>query len=193
MKPHQIATSRTVQNAIRVLSRGRFTGTSEADLSDLAKDLHEQIKEVAEGNMRPVETMLYGQAMALQTIFTSLSRRAAANDGLHQFQVNLSLALEAQAQCRATLEALAEIKNPRPVMFARQANISGGPQQVNNGPVPGDNKRTETALAEEDANAPNKLLEAADGNELDIGAQGAVGGADPHLEAVGAVNRAAHP
>ena len=41
-----------------------------------------------------------------------------------------------QAQCRATLEALAEIKNPRPVAFVKQANISGGHQQVNNGMQP---------------------------------------------------------
>lgn len=40
------------------------------------------------------------------------------------------LALKAQSQCRATLETLAVIKNP-PV-FARQANIANGPQQVNN-------------------------------------------------------------
>jgi hypothetical protein len=37
-----------------------------------------------------------------------------------------------QAQCRATIEALAEIKNPRPVAFVKQANIAQGPQQVNN-------------------------------------------------------------
>ena len=43
------------------------------------------------------------------------------------------LALKAQAQCRATLETLATIKNP-PVVYARQANIAAGRQQVNNGP-----------------------------------------------------------
>ena len=43
----------------------------------------------------------------------------------------MRLALKAQAQCRATVETLAEIKNP-PTLFARQANIAHGPQQVNN-------------------------------------------------------------
>ncbi len=43
----------------------------------------------------------------------------------------LRLALKAQSQCRATLETLATIKNP-PAVFARQANIAHGPQQVNN-------------------------------------------------------------
>ena len=86
--------------------------------------------------MGPIEGMLYRQAKTLETMFTSLARRAAGNDGLKQFQVNLTLALKAQAQCRATLEALAEIKNPRSVSFVKQANISGGPQQVNNGIQP---------------------------------------------------------
>ncbi len=36
--------------------------------------------------------------------------------------------------CRATCEAIAVLKNP-PV-FARQANIAHGPQQVNNGAAP---------------------------------------------------------
>jgi hypothetical protein len=39
------------------------------------------------------------------------------------------LALKAQGQCRATIETLALMKNP-PTVFARQANIAHGPQQV---------------------------------------------------------------
>jgi len=37
---------------------------------------------------------------------------------------------EAQSQCRATWEAIAEVKNPRAVAFVRQAYIAAGPQQV---------------------------------------------------------------
>jgi hypothetical protein len=43
----------------------------------------------------------------------------------------MRLALKAQAQCRATAETLAEIKNPRPI-FARNFNAVAGNQQVNN-------------------------------------------------------------
>ena len=42
----------------------------------------------------------------------------------------MRLALQAQSQCRATLETLVAIKDP-PVVCARQANITTGPQQVN--------------------------------------------------------------
>jgi len=34
------------------------------------------------------------------------------------------LALKAQAQCRATLQTLAEIKNPHPVAFVKQGEHS---------------------------------------------------------------------
>jgi len=87
--------------------------------------------------MSSVEAMLYGQAMTLQTMFTSLVRQAASETGLKQYQAKLTFALKAQAQCRSTLEALAEIKNPRPVSFVKQANIANGPQQVNNGAAAG--------------------------------------------------------
>ena len=47
----------------------------------------------------------------------------------------MRLRLKAQSQARATLEALAQIKNP-PVGYARQANATTGPQQNNFGIVP---------------------------------------------------------
>ena len=72
------------------------------------------------------------------------------------------------------IETLALMKNP-PV-FARQANIAHGPQQVNNGGV---------LRAEVSAPAPNELLEAGNGERLDSGTAGATIGSDPALEAVG--------
>ena len=135
LKPHEVVLSPTIQSAVAIEAWSKFAGT--VDLADLVDDLRERIKKVQGGDMQPVEAMLFGQAMTLQTIFTNLARKAQAQEYLKQFQVNLTLALKAQAQCRATLEALAEIKNPRPVAFVKQANISGGPQQVNNGDAAG--------------------------------------------------------
>ncbi|MFC5499630.1 hypothetical protein ACFPOE_18955 [Caenimonas terrae] len=128
---HEIVMSPLVQNAVGIHAWSKFAG--DADLSELVKDLDKRIEKVQAGDMRSVEAMLYGQAMTLQTIFTSLARKATSQEYLKQFQAYLGMALKAQAQCRATLEALAEIKNPRPVAFLKQANISGGHQQVNNG------------------------------------------------------------
>jgi hypothetical protein len=90
------------------------------------------------GDLKKAETMLVAQASTLNAVFCEMARRASWNMGEHlnATETYLRLALKAQAQCRATLETLAAIKNP-PVVFARQANINnGGQQQVNNGPTP---------------------------------------------------------
>jgi hypothetical protein len=134
LEPHELVLSPTIQSAIAIEAWSKFAGT--VDLAELVGDLRERIEKVQGGDMQPVEAMLFGQAMTLETIFTSLARRATSQEYLKQFQAYLGLALKAQAQCRATLEALAEIKNPRPVSFVKQANISGGHQQVNNGMQP---------------------------------------------------------
>ena len=134
LEPHELVLSPTIQSAVGIQAWGKFAG--EVDLAKLLDDLRTRVEKVQGGDMRPVEAMLYGQAVTLETIFTSLARRATSQEYLKQFQAYLGLALKAQAQCRATLEALAEIKNPRPVAFVKQANISGGHQQVNNGMQP---------------------------------------------------------
>lgn len=119
--------------AIVSLYGGNTFGLSDEDVGSLATKLGEGVKEVWAGDMKRAEAMLIGQAHALQAIFTSLARRAAAQDYLKQWEAYMRMALKAQGQCRATLETLAAIKNP-PVVFARQANINnGGQQQVNNG------------------------------------------------------------
>ena len=93
--------------------------------------------------------------------------------------VYLRLALKAQGQCRATLETLATIKNP-PTVFARQANIANGPQQVNNG--------VSFARTGNSQSEPNELLEA-HGERLDIPAASTTGAGDQALASVGARNR----
>ena len=160
---HEIIRSPSVQNAIGMYAWGKFAG--EPDLSALVLDLQTRTEKVQAGDLRQLEAMLFGQAMTLQTIFTSLARKAVAQEYLKQFQVNLTLALKAQAQCRATLEALAEIKNPRPVAFVKQANFAQQ-QQVNNGVSNEVSTKTAPvragapAPAEENPSLQNELLEA---------------------------------
>jgi hypothetical protein len=102
------------------------------DVSALVQALYEKQNKVNEGDMRPLEVMLYGQAQALQAIFTNMARRSGMNAGQYIDAADkyMRLALKAQAQCRATLETLAMVKNPQP--YIRQANIAQGHQQVNN-------------------------------------------------------------
>jgi len=156
---HEIVLSSTTQNAAGIQAWGKFAG--EQDLSELITGLGGQVKQIQAGDMGSVEAMLYGQAMTLQTMFTNLARRAVTQEYLKQYQTYTMLAFKAQAQCRATLEALAEIKNPRPVSFVKQANISNGPQQVNNG-TPGNSAQYAQAHAHAGQNTgtKNELLEA---------------------------------
>ena len=156
-------------------------------LPDLVKGLREQTRRVQAGSTKPVESMLWGQAQALQTLFTSLMRRASQQEGLKQFQTMLSLSMKAQAQCRVTLQTLAEIKNPRPVAFVKQQNIANGHQQINNGQDA--NQGSEISRAGNSTVLPNELLGVNDGNYLDTGAPSATSQGDPHMATLGEQHR----
>jgi hypothetical protein len=106
-------------------------------LRECVAALKASASEIQAHDLKRAEFMLAVQASALDAIFGELARRAAANMGQYSEATEryMRLALKAQGQCRATLETLAAMKNP-PVMFAGQANIANGPQQVNNAAAP---------------------------------------------------------
>lgn len=113
----------------------RFEGEA-LDINACANELREQIGGVQRGDMKRPEAMLVAQAHTLDALFSALAMRSYSNSHagyLDAADRYMRLALKAQSQCRTTIEVLAEIKNPRPVAFVKQANISNGHQQVNNG------------------------------------------------------------
>lgn len=194
LKAHDVLLSPTLQSAIGIEAWSKHAG--EIDLAELSDGLHKRAKALNAGDLQPVEVMLLGQAVTLDGIFNGLARQAANQDQLKPLQAYMVLALKAQSQCRATLEALAEIKNPHPVAFVKQANISGGPQQVNNGGQPAQDSlpgQRERGSRGKSVTPEIELLEAPHGNRLDNRAQGATGRADSDLEAVGSVHRTTHP
>ena len=139
----------------------------------LADELHVQCQAASNGDLTRAEAMLVSQAHSLDAIYNNLAGRATLyNDRLDVFERLLRLALKAQAQCRTTLETLAAIKNP-PVVLARQANITSGPQMVNNGVTP--------SLARENASRQNKLLGVEDEQRLDSGTPTTTGGLNPAM------------
>jgi hypothetical protein len=166
----------------------------EVGITQAVKSLRATMKDVHAGNLQSSETLLYSQAVALNTMFAEMACRSYLNMGTYPqvAESYMRLALKAQSQCRNTLETLANIKNP-PVVFAKQANISSGPQQVNNG-APArfeTNTRTHAHAHGKNENRPTKLLEEQQhgGTVLDTGATGAATRSHHTLEAVGAVNR----
>jgi hypothetical protein len=146
----------------------------EQDLPALIQALNTSIDKAKVGGLSQAEAMLYAQANALQGIFMGLAHRASQQGYLKQWEAVLRMALKAQNQCRMTLETLSALKNPAPTVIAKQANITTGPQQVNNGLIPTENQP-----------APNKLLEPQNGQWMDPRASSAASGTNPVLEAVG--------
>ena len=93
--------------------------------------LNGAVDRVHRGDLRDGEALLTAQSVTLNALFVHLANLAARAEYVDNFDRYLRLGLKAQAQCRATIETLSEMKNP-PTLFAQQANVAHGPQQVNN-------------------------------------------------------------
>lgn len=181
-------------NAASVIEayQGNIMG-KDVDLGEMVDCLRDTIKEVNGGDLTRLEAMLVSQATALQTMFTSLARRAANQQQLKHYETFMALALKAQAQSRATVSALVDLKYPRQATFVKQANIAHGPQQVNNAPAPKPYPPAgKRARAGKQESAQTELLEQQHGERMDTGKTGAAGGADPHMETMETVHRPAN-
>lgn len=169
-------------------------GTFNLDLLELVDALSDQAKAASTGDLSHAEALLVTQAQTLDGLFHNMTRRAMLNVGEHMAaaETYMKLALKAQAQARATIETLAELKNPRMVQFVNQANIANGPQQVNNtGNV--------APAAVAGASAGGKfgteqtgLLGASDGERMDSRTTSAAGRGDQTLATVDPIHRPAH-
>lgn len=158
----------------------------EVSLTECVAELVNRANRVQKNDLSDIENTLTAQIHALDTLFQLLVKRSYMNMGqsmLPAMEAYMRLGLKAQAQCRATAEALAAIKNP-PVVIAKQANITNGPQQVNNGTLP--------ARAEQPESVQNKLLEESHEQRMDTGAALAASGSNPALAAVEPIHRPAH-
>lgn len=190
----QLADLATDGIATNAMAARYFLGGSQPNLSitEMVASLKDHGKRVNANDLAAAEQMLTAQSIALNAIFAEMARRSALNMGeyLDASDRYMRLALKAQGQCRATVETLAAIKNP-PVVYAKQANITNGPQQVNNGVSSGPKgEPVPVHTHEEKSNPSNELLELADGTRLDAGAQGQAGLPNPWLATVDAINRA---
>lgn len=132
-----------------------------------------------------VEKILTQQALTLDAIFNNLALRSSKQEAFKGIEVLMRLALKAQG---STAEALALLKNPMP--YIRQANMTTGPQLVNNTYAGAFGQGCMTSGVGNFQSEQNKLLEADHGQRMDTGAQTAPARVDSDLETVGAVNRA---
>jgi hypothetical protein len=83
------------------------------------------------GDLNLTSELLISQALSLDGIFTELARRSALNMGDHldASERYMRLALKAQANSRATLEALAKLHQPRE-QTVRHVHVNEGGQAV---------------------------------------------------------------
>lgn len=180
----QITDPRIASALIEVAVAKKLTGV-ELDLTKTRRVLLEAADKIKGGDLSDVESMLYSQASALNLMFAEMSRMALSNiyngQTFEGGKAYMGLALKAQNQSRMTLETLGNIKNP-PIVYAKQANITNGPQQVNNGTAP-------RSPATEKEKPPSKVLEQIHEQRMDSGTQGKTDTGHSAVEAMATRNR----
>ena len=134
----------------------------ELDLYDVMEELKHDMKAVNNGDLKELENMLLGQAKALQTMFVTLARMSTTQEYLKHHNAYATLALKSQAQSRATIQALIELKYPRQVVVTQQANINNGNQQINHG-----TGTTTATHVGKNQSEPNELMDIENENTKD--------------------------
>lgn len=169
-------------NVLNILTTEAFTKSllGEIDLTEAVSVMKEKSETIIAGDLSELESTLAVQIVSLNAIFCTLASRAATCEYLNQVETNLRLALKAQAQCARTVEVLAAMKNP-PIVFAKQANIAHGHQQVNNNQTPTHTGKT--------INSSNELLSETNHETLDTRGTIEAGGANQELAALETFNR----
>lgn len=162
----KLTLSAAINSALVIDAYSKTThGGERGDLEGVFKELSASMAKVESGDTAQLEAMLVGHAHALQTVFTSMLKRAAVQDSVTNTEQFMRLGLKAQSQLIRTIEALTAMRSPPGVAFVRQANV-----QINN-----------------DFRQPELLGEQ---HALDRGTQSPAGGAHPAVETLAEVHRA---
>jgi hypothetical protein len=114
--------------ATRLFARGTF---GDLPIDDLYSAHMDWCKAAKAGDLSHQKAMLAAQADALNSIFTEMARRAALNMGeyLGTTETYMRLALKAQAQCRASIEALDSLTSGR-VQTVKHVHVNEGGQAI---------------------------------------------------------------
>lgn len=194
LKPEQSPEARQAEFMVEGLAMNSLVGLAfstklgDLDLTECFAQTLRNAQATANRDRSSQEAILAAQVISTNAIYTDLALLARSNlgTGLNVFERLMRLALKAQSNCRATAEALALMQNP-PTVFARQANIANGPQQVNNGPSP-----SQVARAKQVHSRPNELLEQ-HGERMDEGEATAASERHQELATMGAIDRSSKP
>lgn len=99
--------------------------------ADFAEVLNKVGDRAQKGELAMASELLAAQALTLDNIFTEMARRMALNMGdyLGATETYARIAMKAQAQSRATLEALSKLHQPRE-QTVRHVHVNEGGQAV---------------------------------------------------------------
>lgn len=108
-----------------------FSDNHQSPIMASTAALGEKMAAAGRGDKAMASDILAAQAVVLDTMFTELARRSAANLGQYIDAADryMRLALKAQANCRATLEALAKLHQPRE-QTVKHVHVNEGGQAI---------------------------------------------------------------
>jgi hypothetical protein len=108
---------------------GKLPG--EPGFDDFSKAIRAKAVDNATGVKPLASALLSAQALSLDALFTELSRRATMNMGEYPQSAEryARLAFKAQSNCRASLEALAKLHQPRE-QTVRHVHVNEGGQAI---------------------------------------------------------------
>lgn len=91
------------------------TGFDNMQWADVVHVYADECADTRKGDLGAASNMLTAQALTLDSVFTEMLRRAMVNSREYPeaFERYMRMALKAQTQSRATLEALAKLHQPR--------------------------------------------------------------------------------
>ncbi|MFV3074605.1 hypothetical protein [Niveispirillum fermenti] len=114
------------------LHKAQFGSMEDAPgYGDYADGIRQLGAHAVTGDLAFASELLAVQALSLDNMFTEMARRMALNMGTHMAatEAYARIALKAQAQCRATLEALAKL-HQSPEQTVRHVHVNEGGQAV---------------------------------------------------------------
>jgi hypothetical protein len=110
---------------------GVFSDGHQTPIMASTAAIADNMAKARDGEKTMPSDILSAQAVVLDTMFTELGRRASLNMGQHIEAADryMRLALKAQANCRATLEALAKLHQPRE-QTVKHVHVNEGGQAI---------------------------------------------------------------
>ena len=108
-----------------------FDAGDKPGLTEFAWSIKERADKAASGDLGDVSGLFMAQALSLDSIFTEYARIALVNvsSNVDASERYMRLALKAQANSRATLEALSKLHQPRE-QTVRHVHVNSGGQAV---------------------------------------------------------------